>query len=736
MLLTPAAFLACFFFLAVLIPAALVAPAERVAGAAFALLGPLACFLIGAIAVRSAGFLAALLLGLATLGFLTAILGLLQWAGLDSREALGLDGSGGRWPFERLPSTDAPGSVFAHVNVASEVAALGLLALIGLVRIRPRIPILVLAIPPVAVLAGFLLIGGSRAAWLATGGGVLVLFPWRILVRRWKTASVLALIGLVVLFAADRLVKVPGRGATPDVRPSERLLESFRLGQGTQRERIVLWTNTVQMIEQRPWTGHGPGLWADRYLEHARAAAIHEPDGLSRRRLPLRAHQEYLQAAADHGLPWTIGAVVLVLLAAFGLARLGMAGRAAVAVVLAIAILAAFAFPLRMAIPLHVLAILVGFGTACLGRPRTLPTHAGALLALLALAACLWVAIGWKGRIEASRDHLGVQRLERLLAVQPRAAEEMAVLATRAATRAPLSWPVVSRAGHEALRLGRGDRARAHLERALELRHAEPNAHLALARIAALAGRWDEALAHIHAARAVIPVDPDLRFAWAELLAARARDVVLERPRLAQTLRGEAEQQLEWIRQERAYHPEARILAATLAREVGDAVRAAQILEEAARNTAKEPSRRLLVARALAALPSDDPRYGRAGTRTLAIWQSLSGILGPIGERARLELRLAPWNRHRLVGAPRPAPAVMEEMLVLVEDWLRRDGSRQLEIVADRTRLLEALGRMEEARSAAAALAGRALRQGVFDPDARSLWLEAEERALRLAARR
>ena len=68
--------------------------------------------------------------------------------------------------------------------------------------------------------------------------------------------------------------------------------------------RVYAWRSTLQMIEARPFLGHGPGSFPSSYTQFAQA-------GYTR-----SAHQSWLQIAAESGVPsllFVLGALVLAL---------------------------------------------------------------------------------------------------------------------------------------------------------------------------------------------------------------------------------------------------------------------------------------------------------------------------------------------------------------------------------------------------------------------------------------
>jgi len=115
---------------------------------------------------------------------------------------------------------------------------------------------------------------------------------------RWRMYWLLAgMAGLVVLGATTALFP-PLRAATWGALP----LSSY---QQVTTYRVGPWIAAVDMAAERPLSGYGPGTFAAEMQTHQFAAEIrlHERLGQPTGASFVRAHQDYLQLAAEAGIP-------------------------------------------------------------------------------------------------------------------------------------------------------------------------------------------------------------------------------------------------------------------------------------------------------------------------------------------------------------------------------------------------------------------------------------------------
>lgn len=723
--------------------------------------GHLGWWVLGAVLLTGPRRRLALLAGVVVGGAATAAIGGLQWADLDTWKGTG----GGPGLFAALPQNDEPGSVFGHVNPAAEVVMMAALAGMGLLlrRCGGRLTaaLLVLAL----LLDGsFLVVSGSRAAWLGVLCGGLALgtleyaaagrtpeAPRR---RRRLLAAAAAAVVVVVLgfLVLDQWVTVPGRGETQAVPPRARLLALARPEAGTLLERRTLWANTLEMVDDHPLLGVGPGNWKIAYPAYGRAAATHPPERFGLDRQPERTHMDPLQLLAETG--W----LGLVLMAAFAFPGLlrgvrrslepGARGlRALLGVLAGLAATSLVAFPFLNPVPGGLAFLLLGAAAA---QPARRALRLGPATLRWGLAAGLLVLIVGGGNMRARllADH-DYRRSRAALdqaretagepGARPAANRGLLFLALdtvdRAAVRQPANYRYQLHRAGVLWDLGLGDHVERVLERTLDLHPNLVNPLLGLAEIRRHKGDWDGAWKLLHRARRIFPSSPEVLAALGHHFYARSR----------LPARGEAEERrrrndrttaaalYRRALEQRPHNPDVRLsLARLLLDEGGPLFMVVQLAEAARVEAAGDPSRLAGVARLYA-----DPRMGRGGglfgptgNRTVALWRQVLAASGGTHREAFLEVNLLPLKRA-LAGAPEPGRKELENMLALVEETLEVEPGH-LQARFFQANLLELLDRPREALLAWGVLLRRAAPHQVQDPRAGSFLEQAREATVRL----
>jgi O-antigen ligase len=210
----------------------------------------------------------------------------------------------------------------------------------------------------------------TRAVFLGLLIGMLLLLL--ILLRPgrevWQREKAL----LVALIMGGILVILPYAAMQPTLK--QKMTEVALLERSTAYSRLLYWKNAIRMTADAPFWGHGPGSFKVAYYDYHERAMATDPafPATAGHHLVLQAHNDYLQALAELGLPGL--ALILVLLGEFGLrARARFrdipADRAVLlgGVVSGLTVLlvdAAFSFPFRIAPSAMVGVVLAGLTLA------------------------------------------------------------------------------------------------------------------------------------------------------------------------------------------------------------------------------------------------------------------------------------------------------------------------------------------------------------------------------------
>lgn len=282
---------------------------------------------------------------------------------------------------------------FGNPNWAGEYLAMALVVTMG--RLASAWSLARAA--ALALIAAGLAATFARGAWLACAIGMLaMLLTWRGRISRNRLIAVAAaaLAGMVIV-------------AILALRPD---MFQYLANAASIRGRFWLWYVTVHMILAHP-LGVGLGQFEVRFAE-MQAHCFQTDFGrrfLSSASFPLQAHNDYLQIAAEAGVPALLAAVAL----AFLIVRRGRAlstDGAALgfwAAVVAMTVNALYAFPFFLPGSLALCAIFLGATEAGLASRRDLPPSR-----LLRLTVCTGVLAGvlmawhWSWRFAASEYEL------------------------------------------------------------------------------------------------------------------------------------------------------------------------------------------------------------------------------------------------------------------------------------------------------------------------------------------
>lgn len=159
-----------------------------------------------------------------------------------------------------------------------------------------------------AALAGLILclacliLTGARGSWVAAAAGILLTIAWG-LRRGSRSAFGLAAASALLLALSLALVNLLNPRTTAEL--AARVSGSLTDSTGSMRYRMLGWKIAARMIAERPVLGSGPMTFKLRFLPSL-AGYLEGRDPLSHFYLTEKmneAHNEFLQAAAETGLP-------------------------------------------------------------------------------------------------------------------------------------------------------------------------------------------------------------------------------------------------------------------------------------------------------------------------------------------------------------------------------------------------------------------------------------------------
>lgn len=283
-----------------------------------------------------------------------AVISLLQWVGLDLPFAASQPG--GRYPTGALLGNEAYVALSCALMAAAGLA-LGLSASTA----RRRWAGWTLLALGLAVM----LTNRQRTSLIAVFAAVAVLASLRWQALRWLPGTGAALTLLLGVCATVPALRAQTWARVPVGVETWQQLTTYRLG---------AWAAAAEMIATKPWAGYGPGSYANQSQVQRFAAEI-----ALRQRLPppppattfVQAHQEYLQVAAEAGLPVLAAALAALGWLLSGLLRLArdvtsarvrLEARMLLGVIVAGAVAALAWFPLQ--IPFTAIVLLLACGRA------------------------------------------------------------------------------------------------------------------------------------------------------------------------------------------------------------------------------------------------------------------------------------------------------------------------------------------------------------------------------------
>ena len=211
---------------------------------------------------------------------------------------------------------DLPVSTLGNPSFVAHYLDVVIPLTLSMLVVRKRIWERVILCATLAVTSSHMVLTESRGGWLSTGFG-LILLGYLILRRRqirwgrWLIAAVLvgALVSPVAELVLDNVHLESGASLYDQVvklaeRTGERVLSSFDMNSFSISQRLIIWSDTVDLIRAHPWLGVGPGNY-ELFLPAFRSVPLHRDWKAlmgERTHVPYHAHNEYLEIWAESGL--------------------------------------------------------------------------------------------------------------------------------------------------------------------------------------------------------------------------------------------------------------------------------------------------------------------------------------------------------------------------------------------------------------------------------------------------
>jgi O-antigen ligase len=142
---------------------------------------------------------------------------------------------------------------------------------------------------------GCLMISGSRAGFVSTVAGVMVLF-FLMMRERLKTRDQLGRALLIGLAVAVMIGLLAG---------GEMIRKISYFQQSDSADRVIIWRTAVKAIRESPWWGWGLGSFADIYAVYQPHEIVQPND---------KAHSTPLETVVELGIPGAVAAWLVVLI--------------------------------------------------------------------------------------------------------------------------------------------------------------------------------------------------------------------------------------------------------------------------------------------------------------------------------------------------------------------------------------------------------------------------------------
>lgn len=180
-----------------------------------------------------------------------------------------------------------------------------------------------------------LILGQTRAAWLAFILGIIIFQLYFFIIRKnlpqkmvrnwlWGSIAIASMIvlalGIVILTDDNGKLQAQLKSRLQSLYALNDLDDSNEASRNIN-ERLLVWSGTVDMIQDKPLQGVGPGNWRLAFPQYGSITAIEDQKPVMIDKVRVQPHNVYLHVASETGIPGLLLMLALgatILLAAFG----------------------------------------------------------------------------------------------------------------------------------------------------------------------------------------------------------------------------------------------------------------------------------------------------------------------------------------------------------------------------------------------------------------------------------
>lgn len=216
----------------------------------------------------------------------------------------------------------------------------------------------------VLLICFILFLTGSRAGVIEAGVGAVILLAARF--RHYRVNAVYPVLWLVVIvigaggsFMTERYYHGRETALSTVGKKFEMTVESVT-GEEVKDTRIPMYLTAINMIKERPLTGHGPGNFSSRFMHYRSRLAVDYPEYPYEAIFTTHPHNEILYRTVESGLPAGAGLLMVGVVFIVYMVRLGRErGGAYAALLFPITFHTQVGYPLYQSMPHWVLFILL-----------------------------------------------------------------------------------------------------------------------------------------------------------------------------------------------------------------------------------------------------------------------------------------------------------------------------------------------------------------------------------------